>query len=101
MDFQAVSGLSINLATSEMVRLGLATTSEDLVSALDCRLLCLLIKYLGLPLGANLKEARMWELVMERFEKRLASWKRALLSKGERFTLIKSTLSNFLIYFMS
>ena len=36
-----------------------------------------------------------------RFRKRLAMWKRQYISKGERITLIRSTLSNLLIYFMS
>lgn len=38
---------------------------------------------------------------MDICEKRLASWKRNCLSKGGRFTLIKSTLSNLPIYYLS
>ena len=37
----------------------------------------------------------------ERFQKRLALWKRQYLSKGERQLLIKSTLSSLSIYFVS
>ena len=37
----------------------------------------------------------------ERFRKRLAMWKRQYISKGGRITLIRSTLSNLPIYFMS
>ena len=36
----------------------------------------------------------------ERFRKKLALWKRQYISKGGRLTLIKSTLSNLLIYTM-
>ena len=37
----------------------------------------------------------------ERFQKRLALWKRQYLSKGGTQTLIKSTLSSLPIYVMS
>lgn len=37
----------------------------------------------------------------ERFKKKLSGWKRGYLSKGGKLTLIKSTLQNLPIYFMS
>ncbi|KAL6350404.1 hypothetical protein AAG906_004355 [Vitis piasezkii] len=37
----------------------------------------------------------------ERFQRRLALWKRQYISKGGRLTLIRSTLSNMPIYYMS
>ena len=39
--------------------------------------------------------------VEERLRKKIALWKRQYISKGGRLTLIKSTLSNTLIYTMS
>ena len=39
--------------------------------------------------------------ILEKMERRLAGWKRLYLSKGCRFTLIKSTLSNLPTYFLS
>ena len=57
--------------------------------------------YLGLPLGAPFKSVTVWDGVKERFRRRLAMWKRQYLSKGGRATLIRSTLSNLPIYFMS
>jgi hypothetical protein len=57
--------------------------------------------YLGLPLGATFKETTIWNPVLERVEKRLASWKRLYLSKGGKLTLIKSTLSSISTYFLS
>jgi hypothetical protein len=36
-----------------------------------------------------------------KMERRLASWQRLYLSKGARVTLIKSTLSNLPMYFLS
>ena len=57
--------------------------------------------YLGLPLGALHNSCRVWDGVEERFKRKLATWKKQYLSKGGRLTLIKSTLSNLPIYFMS
>ena len=58
------------------------------------------VKYLGLPLGAHHKALSMWDGVEERM-RRLALWKRHYLSKGERITLIKSTLVSIPIYQLS
>ena len=68
---------------------------------LGCRVGKLPISYLGLPLGASFKSSWAWDVVEERFKKRLTMWKRQYLSKGGRLTLIKSILSSLLIYFMS
>ena len=57
--------------------------------------------YLGLPLSARYKFVRVWDNVKERLRKRLALWKNQYISKGGRATLIKSTLSNLSIYFLS
>ena len=59
------------------------------------------MQYLGLLLGATFKEMAIWNPVLERVEKRLASWKRLYLSKDGKITLIKSTLSSIPTYFLS
>ena len=59
------------------------------------------MKYLGLPLGACFKAKLIWDDILEKVDRRLASWKRLYLSKGGRVTLIKSTLSNLPTYFLS
>ena len=68
---------------------------EDLALELGCK------DYLGMPLGAPFKSVEVWDDVEERFQKRLAMWKRQYISKGGRLTLIRSTLSSMPIYFMS
>ena len=42
------------------------------------------MKYLGLPLGAKFKDKSIWNLILEKVERRLAGWKRLYLSKRGR-----------------
>jgi hypothetical protein len=55
--------------------------------------------YLGMPLGALFKSISIWNGVVEKMERRLASWKKLYLSKGGRVTLIHSTLSSIPTFF--
>ena len=101
MWFEALSGLKINLSKSEIFPIGGRENIEVLTAELGCRAGSLPTTYLGLPLGASHKSVRMWDTIEERFRRRLASWKRQYISKGGRVTLIRNTLSNLPIYFMS
>jgi hypothetical protein len=53
--FEAISGLKINLAKSEIVHVGEVEDLEELASILGCRVSSLPIKYVDLPLGASYK----------------------------------------------
>uniref|UniRef100_A0A2N9FD14 Splicing factor YJU2 n=1 Tax=Fagus sylvatica TaxID=28930 RepID=A0A2N9FD14_FAGSY len=99
--FEAFSGLKINLGKSEMVSVGDVPNLADLAAILGCHCASLPMKYLGLPLGAKFKETNIWNLIIEKMERRLAGWKRLYLSKGGKVTLIKSTLSSLPTYFLS
>ncbi|KAL5538425.1 hypothetical protein UlMin_043523 [Ulmus minor] len=59
------------------------------------------MKYLGLPLGGNPNSTEFWNPVVEKVGKRLDGWKKSVLSKGGRLTMIQSVLSSIPIYFMS
>ncbi|KAJ9696179.1 hypothetical protein PVL29_008429 [Vitis rotundifolia] len=99
--FEAVSGLRINLEKSELIPVGRVENIDDLALDYGCRVGGLSSSYLGLPLGAPFKIVSVWDGVEERFCKRLFMWKRQYLSKGGRATLIRNTLSNLPIYFIS
>jgi hypothetical protein len=99
--FKIVSGLKVNLAKSILVPVGNVDTMVELTSILGCGTSSLPVKNLGIPLGASYKAKSIWDVIVEKMERRLASWKRMYLSKGGRVTLIKSTLSNLLTYFLS
>lgn len=59
------------------------------------------IKYIGLSFGVKFKEISMRNPVINRFELEFAGWRRGLLSRSEKVTLIKSALANVPIYMMS
>ena len=85
----------------ELVPIGMVHNFDLLLNVLGSKQGTLLMKYLGLPLGAKFKDKTIWNLILEKIEWRLAGWKHLHLSKGGRVTLIKSTLSNLPTYFLS
>ena len=74
---------------------------EELAFELGCNIGRLPTTYLGLPLGMQRQSTFVWDGVEERFRRKLAIWKRQYISKGGRLTLIRSTLSNLLVYLLS
>lgn len=96
-----MSGLRINLRKIEMVRIGERGDERELASVLGCNINKLPIKYIVIPSGAKFKDTKTWDPIIDMFEKRLAGWKRNFLSKDGRLTLIKNTLTNLLIYYLS
>jgi hypothetical protein len=99
--FEAVSRLRINLEKSELVPIGEVGDVESFAHILSCRIGSLPMTYLGLPLGASFKSHSIWNGVIEKVERKLASWKKLYLSKGGRVTLIHSTLSSIPTYYLS
>ena len=99
--FCKVFGLRINKSKSEIV--GIHSNEEkvlNVANTLGCEVGCWHLKYLGLPLGGNPKSINFWNLVVEKIQFKLQGWKRAFLFKGGKLTLIKSVLSNLLVYFL-
>ena len=99
--FEVVSELKINMGKSELVLVGVVPNIADVVDVLGCKQDSFLMKYLGLPLGANVKDSSIWNPIIEKMKRRLASWNLLYLSKGGKVTLIKGTLSSLPTYFLS
>ena len=99
--FEVVSSLKINMQKSEIIPVGSVKDVDRAAAVFGCKVRNLPTTYLGLPLGATHNSCRVWDVVEERFKRKLATWKKQYLSKGGRLTLIKSTLSNLPIYFLS
>ena len=55
----------------------------------------------GLPLKGNHKSFFFGKIIIEKIERRLATWSSRYTSKGGRLTLIQVTLSNLPNYYMS
>ena len=100
MWFKVIYGLKINLDKSELILMGKVSNKEDLAMVVGCKVGSLPSTYLGLPLDASFKSVQAWDVMEERFQKRLALWKRQYVSKRGRLTLLKNTLSNLPIYYL-
>ncbi|WKA02600.1 hypothetical protein VitviT2T_020769 [Vitis vinifera] len=94
-------GLRVNLEKSELIPVGRVENVDELANEFGYKVGKLPSTYLGMSLGAPFKCVAAWDGIEERFRKKLAMWKRRYISKGGRITLVRSTLSNLPIYFMS
>ena len=100
LSFQVVAGLKVNVHKSEMVPIGEVDDVYALAEILGCKVGKLPMSYLGMPLGASHNSPSIWNPILEKFERRLARWKKLFLSKGGRLMLLKSTLSSLPTYFL-
>ena len=76
MWFEAILGLKIILAKSEIILVGNVDNVKNLAHELGCRVGALPSSYLGLPLGAQHKSVAVWDVIEERFRKSLSLWRR-------------------------
>ncbi|KAL4375888.1 hypothetical protein GQ457_02G032260 [Hibiscus cannabinus] len=83
--FELASGLQLNLQKSKLFGINIPE-SEILVwaDAVGCDVGRLPAEYLGLPLGPVRNSATLWDPVVVKFHKRLASWKANNLSLAGR-----------------
>lgn len=95
-----VSRLKINLQKSEIIPIGSMEDVDRVVVLFGCKVRRFPTSYLGLPLGAPQRSIGVWDVIEERFKRKLAAWKKQYLSTRGRLVLIKSTLSSLPIYFM-
>lgn len=99
--FQAFIGLKVNVGKSEIVPIGEVQNIQSLANILQGKVGSLPMIYSGMPLGTLYKIASIWNPILERMEKKLSEWKQLYLSKGGRLTLVKSTFSSLLTYYLS
>lgn len=81
--FQVVSGLRINISKSEILPVGDVENIELLASYFGCMVASLHSSHLDMPIGAPFKSKAMWNLVIKRFERRLADGRNNFSQKGD------------------
>ncbi|GJY81186.1 RNA-directed DNA polymerase, eukaryota, reverse transcriptase zinc-binding domain protein [Tanacetum coccineum] len=100
--FYLASGLRINIHKSNIYGIGVSNNEiSSLASRTGCAAGFFPFTYLGLPIGANMNLSSSWNILIDRFQKRLSSRKANLLSIGGRLTLIKAVLGSLGIYYLS
>ena len=98
--FQQMHGLTVNYEKSVLVVIAKENSQANgATKLLDCRLVRLLITYLGMPLGYSTRKCSSWHLVIERIEEKLNSWKARGLSQASQVG--ESVLNSMPLYFMS
>jgi len=100
--FEIASGLKVNFHKSKIGSIGIHLRKVERFSAiLNCSIMKVPFKYLGIPVGANHRRIEFWQDMIQKIQKRLALWKGKYLSFAGRVTLIKSVLSTIPLYYLS
>ena len=64
--------MKVNVRRSEIVPIGEVNNLDALANILQCRVGSLPMKYLGMLLGTSFKIASIWNLILEKMEKKLS-----------------------------
>ncbi|XP_026433063.1 uncharacterized protein LOC113330469 [Papaver somniferum] len=92
--FGEITGLSVNFSKSDVISIGTEHKIDAIAEIMNCKIEILPLKYLGLPVGATARCSAIWEVVIEKLQKKLSLWKRKFFTKAGRLVLIKATLSS-------
>jgi hypothetical protein len=100
--FEQLSGLKINFDKSEMFCYGKAKDWHFEYSQIfGCELGAMPFRYLGISMHHKRLLNSDWKDVLDKFKKRLSSWKSKLLSVSGRLTLLNSILSSRSLFMFS
>ena len=100
--FEQLSGLKINFHKSEIFCFGEAQQCEAQYSQLfGCQTGNYPFKYLSIPMHHRKLSNGDWNIIEQRFEKKLSSWKGEHLSVGGRLVLINSVLTSLAMFMLS
>lgn len=93
-------GLSINLKKSSLSEIGVNELEiQRVVSRIGCRAGDKVFYYLSVPINVSMNRLDHWEKLVQKFNTKLSTWKKSLVSFGGRWTLLKSVLSGLLVYY--
>ena len=99
--FEWLSGLKINFHKSEVFVFGAdQSEKERMANILNCKLGCLPMKYLGIPLSDNRLGSLAFAGLKEKMGRRLDPWKGKHLSSGGKLVLTNACLTSLPIFTM-
>ncbi|GKU86994.1 hypothetical protein SLEP1_g1457 [Rubroshorea leprosula] len=100
--FELVSGLKINFVKSQLFGLNVSDEwKSKMAHILHCKQGAFPYRYLGVPIGSNIKSIALWKPLIKTFEKKLSQWKGRFLSFGGRITLLNAVLTSLPVFSMS
>lgn len=100
--YQIISGLTRNLKKSCLYGIGVEDNrKKELADILGCSYGKLPFTHLGMQVGCNPTKSAAWDPIIRKRSAKLAGWKSKHLSMGGRVTLIKATLTDMPLYYMS
>ena len=100
--FEFASGLNVNLSKSTISSFNCDVQRTNFVAAKwGISIQFLSIYYLGVPLRGNPPSRNFWADVIDKMHKKINNWKYSSLSKGDKITLINSTLASISNYHSS
>ncbi|WJX67033.1 hypothetical protein P8452_51532 [Trifolium repens] len=100
--FEMVSGLKVNFWKSNILGVNVSHQFMSAASVfLNCRIGSIPFKYLGLPVGANIRREATWEPLLNSLRNRLGCWENRFISLGGRITLLNSVLNSIPIFYLS
>ena len=99
--YSAASGQLVNWSKSAVFFLNTPLPRQlKIAKILGCSIGALPSSYLGLPLGLKAPDS-FWEVLINKFSKKLAGWKGNFLSQAGKLTLLKASLQSIPIYALS
>ncbi|XP_021986296.1 uncharacterized protein LOC110882627 [Helianthus annuus] len=97
-----VTGLKVNRRKCKLFGIGVEDNKKvRLANVLNCEVGTLPFMYLGIPIGVNMKRAKYWKQLVDRFHSKLSKWKARHLSFSGRVTVAKSVLGSLPTYYLS
>ncbi|GJT17816.1 RNA-directed DNA polymerase, eukaryota, reverse transcriptase zinc-binding domain protein [Tanacetum coccineum] len=96
--FYLAPGLKINIQKSNVYGIGVLDVDvSSMASNSGCASGSFPFTYRGLPIGSNMSLTSSWQVLLDRFQSKLSSWKANLLSIGGRHALINVVLGSLVL----
>lgn len=100
--FEQLLGLKVNFHKSELYCYGKSREYESEQAQLfGCNTGSTPFKYIGIPMHQRKLSNTNWNIIEEKFQEKLASWKGELLLVGGRLVLVNSVLTSLAMYMLS